>query len=162
MKGEQIRIGIGYDIHPLAEGRDLILGGVRIDYHLGLDGHSDADVLTHALCDALLGAVNLGDLGKHFPETAEFRGISSMILLERVREMVQQRGYRLINADCIIGAETPRLSGLTGRMAEKISDVLGTEPRNISIKCTRGEGMGPVGEKKGIEARAVVLLVSTG
>ena len=158
MKAEQLRVGIGYDIHPLASGRDLVLGGVRIDHIKGLAGHSDADVLTHALCDALLGALNRGDIGRHFPETEEYRDISSMILLEKVGKMVSESGYRLVNADCIIIAEAPRLADLTGAMSERIAGALGAEPERVSVKCTRGEGMGPVGEKRAMEARAVVLL----
>jgi 2-C-methyl-D-erythritol 2,4-cyclodiphosphate synthase len=153
-----LRIGIGYDIHPLVPGVPLILGGSRIEYGKGLSGHSDADVLVHALCDALLGALSLGDLGMHFPETAEFENISSMKLLERVVEMVTANGYRLVNADCIIHAEAPKLSPYRETMAGNISAVIGVEPRLISIKATRGEGLGPVGEGRAIAARAVVLL----
>jgi len=162
MEPEQLRVGIGYDIHPLASGRDLVLGGVRIDYIKGLSGHSDADVLTHALCDALLGALNRGDIGRHFPETEEYRNVSSIVLLEKVGRMVSDSGYRLVNADCIIIAEAPHLADMTSAMSEKISGALGTDPGRVSVKCTRGEGMGPVGEKRAMEARAVVLLASAG
>jgi 2-C-methyl-D-erythritol 2,4-cyclodiphosphate synthase len=153
-----LRIGIGYDIHPLVEGRPLVLGGVRVDYDKGLLGHSDADALVHALCDAFLGALSMGDLGTHFPETEEYRNISSLEILRRVAEMVSGRGYRLVNADCIIHADKPRLSPYREDMVRTISGVLGVQPDRISIKATRGESMGPVGEGRAIAAEAVVLL----
>jgi 2-C-methyl-D-erythritol 2,4-cyclodiphosphate synthase len=152
------RIGIGYDVHPLVEGRPLVLGGVTVDYPKGLAGHSDADALIHALCDALLGALNLGDLGAHFPETAEWKGARSVTILERVAAMVREAGYRLVNADCIIHAEEPKLAPYRERMAETIAGVLGVDAGDISIKATRGEGLGPVGEKRAMAAEAVVLL----
>ncbi len=158
MKNEGFRVGFGYDIHPLKEGRRLVLGGVLIEHETGLDGHSDADVLVHALCDALLGAANLGDLGRHFPENEDYKDADSLDLLRRVVVMLDGEGYRLVNADCVIGAEAPRLSPHAGEMAAKISGVMDADPGMISIKSTRGEGMGPVGEKKAIEARVVVLL----
>ena len=104
-----MRIGIGYDIHPLVEGRPLVLGGVRLDHEMGLEGHSDADALVHALCDAILGAIGEGDLGRHFPGTEEFRDIDSLVLLERVAAMAADKGYRLVNADCIVHAEEPAI-----------------------------------------------------
>lgn len=152
------RVGIGYDIHPLARGRRLVLGGVVIEHDRGLAGHSDADALVHAVCDALLGALGLGDLGDHFPETREFAGISSLRLLERVRDMVDERGYHLVNADCIVMAEEPKLAPYRDAMVGRIAGTLGVEPGRVSIKATRGEGMGPVGEGKAIAAQAVVLL----
>jgi len=152
------RIGIGYDIHPLVEGRPLILGGVRIDHGKGLAGHSDADALIHALCDALLGALNLGDLGAHFPETEEWKGAPSTKILGKVAEMVARAGYRLVNADCIVNAEEPRLASYREGMAKTMAAVIGVDPGDISVKATRGEGLGPVGEKRGISAEAVVLL----
>jgi 2-C-methyl-D-erythritol 2,4-cyclodiphosphate synthase len=152
------RIGIGYDIHPLVGGRPLILGGMEIDYAKGLQGHSDADALIHALCDALLGALNLGDLGAHFPETAEYEGISSIHILERVAGMVATSGYRLSNADCIVMAEEPKIAPYRREMATRIAGVLGVGADVISIKATRGEGMGPVGEGRAIAAQAVILL----
>lgn len=152
------RIGIGYDIHPLVEGRPLFLGGVRIEHGRGLAGHSDADALIHALCDALLGAANLGDLGAHFPETAEWKDAASTKLLALVGGMVAERGYRLVNADCIVNAEEPRLAPYREEMARTIAAALGVDQRDISIKATRGEGLGPVGEKRAIAAEAVVLL----
>lgn len=153
-----MRIGIGYDIHPLKEGRALILGGIRIESSVGLSGHSDADVLLHAICDAILGALRLGDLGLHFPENEDHRDISSSILLERVRGMMADRGYRLGNLDCIVHAEEPRLSPFREKMEEKIAGLLQADPEKVSVKATRGEGMGPVGEKRAIAARAVVLV----
>ncbi|MBD3178728.1 MAG: 2-C-methyl-D-erythritol 2,4-cyclodiphosphate synthase [Candidatus Latescibacteria bacterium] len=162
MKQDDFRVGIGYDIHPLERGRDLVLGGVTIEHEMGLAGHSDADVLCHALCDALLGAVNLGDIGRHFPETEDYLGISSILLLERVGKMAADKGFRLINADCIINAESPRLAGRTAEMSQKIASALQAGTERISIKCTRGEGMGPVGERRAMEARAVVLMASDG
>lgn len=152
------RIGIGYDIHPLVEGRPLFIGGVRIDHDRGLAGHSDADALIHALCDALLGALNLGDLGAHFPETAEWKDAASTRILARVAGMVAERGYRLVNADCIVNAEEPSLAPYRGEMAKAIAAALGVEAGDVSIKATRGEGLGPIGEKRAIAAEAVVLL----
>lgn len=156
-----MRVGIGYDIHPLVEGRPLVLGGVRLDHARGLDGHSDADALVHALCDAILGAIGEGDLGRHFPGTEEFRDIDSLVLLERVAAMAADKGYRLVNADCIVHAEEPAISPHAGAMAEAMAAAAGTEPGRISVKATRGEGLGPVGEKRAIAARAVVLLEET-
>ena len=153
-----MRVGIGYDIHPLVEGRPLVLGGVHIEHGMGLSGHSDADALVHALCDAILGAMGEGDLGRHFPETEEFRDIDSLKLLERVAAMAAEKGYRLVNADCIVHAEQPAISPHSAAMAEAMADAAGTDPGRISVKATRGEGLGPVGEKRAIAARAVVLL----
>jgi 2-C-methyl-D-erythritol 2,4-cyclodiphosphate synthase len=158
MERSPFRVGIGYDIHPLVDGRPLVIGGVRVEHDRGLAGHSDADVLVHALCDALLGALNLGDLGLHFPETDEFKDISSLKILAKVNDMVSGKGYRLLNADCIVHAEQPKLSSHRSRMAEKLSEVLGVEHEYISIKATSGEGLGPVGEGRAIAATAVVLL----
>jgi len=152
------RIGIGYDIHPLVEGRPLFLGGVQVDYPKGLSGHSDADALIHALCDALLGALNLGDLGAHFPETPQWKGARSIAILERVAAMVREAGYRLVNADCIVHAEAPKLAPYRKRMAETLASVLGVDAGDISIKATSGEGLGPIGEKRAMAAEAVVLL----
>jgi 2-C-methyl-D-erythritol 2,4-cyclodiphosphate synthase len=156
-----MRVGIGYDIHPLVEGRPLVLGGVRIEYGMGLSGHSDADVLVHALCDAILGAMGEGDLGRHFPETEEFRDIDSLKLLEKVAAIAAEKGYRLVNADCIVHAEQPAISPHSAAMAEAMAAAAGTDPGRISVKATRGEGLGPVGEKRAIAARAVVLIEET-
>jgi 2-C-methyl-D-erythritol 2,4-cyclodiphosphate synthase len=153
-----MRVGIGYDIHPLATGRKLMLGGVEIDHGRGLSGHSDADALIHALCDALLGAVNLGDLGEHFPETEEYAGAAGVDLLSAVVRLVAERGWRLVNADCIVHAERPRLSPFREKMARAMAAAAGVSPDLISIKFTRGEGLGPVGREEAIAARAVVLV----
>ena len=156
-----MRIGIGYDIHPLVEGRPLVLGGVRLQYEMGLAGHSDADVLVHALCDAILGAIGEGDLGRHFPETEEYRDIDSLRLLEKVAAMAAEKGYMLVNADCIVHAEQPAISPHSEAMAAAMAAAAGTDPGRISVKATRGEGLGPVGEKRAIAASAVVLLEET-
>jgi 2-C-methyl-D-erythritol 2,4-cyclodiphosphate synthase len=153
-----MRIGIGYDIHPLVEGRPLVLGGVEIEFERGLSGHSDADALIHAICDALLGALGLGDLGTHFPETPEYAGISSLLLLERVAGMVAGRGFKVVNVDCIIEAERPKLAPYRAQMAENIARVLGVTVDRVSVKATRGEGLGPVGEGRAVAAQAVALL----
>jgi 2-C-methyl-D-erythritol 2,4-cyclodiphosphate synthase len=153
-----MRVGIGYDIHPLVEGRPLVLGGVRIEHDMGLSGHSDADALVHALCDAILGAMGEGDLGRHFPETEEFRDIDSLKLLAKVAAIAAEKGYRLVNADCIVHAEQPAISPHSAAMAEAMAAAAGTDPGRISVKATRGEGLGPVGEKRAIAARAVVLI----
>jgi 2-C-methyl-D-erythritol 2,4-cyclodiphosphate synthase len=152
------RVGIGYDIHPLSAGRPLVLGGVRIEHGAGLAGHSDADALIHALCDALLGALNLGDLGEHFPETDEWKDAASTRILAAVAAMVAREGWTLVNADCVVHAEEPKLAPHRAAMARSIAAALGVEAARISIKATRGEGLGPVGEKRAIAAEAVVLL----
>jgi len=157
-----MRIGIGYDIHPLAGGRKLMLGGVEIEHEKGLSGHSDADALVHAFCDALLGVSNLGDLGEHFPETEEFEGAAGIDLLGRVARLVAEAGWRLVNADCIVHAESPRLSPYRDRMAGAMAAVLDVPADRVSIKFTRGEGMGPVGRGEAIAARAVVLVTAAG
>lgn len=158
MDGGDTRVGIGYDTHPLVAGRRLVLGGIEIEHSRGLAGHSDADALVHAICDALLGAANLGDLGDHFPETEEYRDASSLGLLERVTELVRSKGFELVNADCIVHAERPSLAPHRKRMAESVASVIGVPSERISIKFTKGEGMGPVGRGEAIAAQAVVLL----
>lgn len=157
-----MRIGIGYDIHPLEDGRKLMLGGVEIEHEKGLSGHSDADALVHALCDALLGASNLGDLGEHFPETEEFEGAAGVDLLGAVSRLVAEAGWRFVNADCIVHAERPQLSPYRDRMAGAMSAALNIPVGRISIKFTRGEGLGPVGRGEAIAARAVVLVRDAG
>jgi 2-C-methyl-D-erythritol 2,4-cyclodiphosphate synthase len=152
------RVGIGYDIHPLVEGRPLVLGGVRIEHGAGLEGHSDADALIHALCDAFLGALNLGDLGAHFPETEEWKDAASTRILGAVAGMVEREGWALVNADCVVHAEAPRLAPHRAAMARTIAAALGVDAERISIKATRGEGLGPVGERRAIAAEAIVLL----
>ena len=153
-----MRIGIGYDIHPLAPDRPLVLGGVELDHHLGLYGHSDADALVHALCDAILGALALGDLGEHFPETPELAGISSLVLLERTAALAAAEGDVLANADCVVHAERPNISGRRREMERRMAGAAGVDPGAVSVKATRGEGMGPVGEGRAIAAQAVVLM----
>jgi 2-C-methyl-D-erythritol 2,4-cyclodiphosphate synthase len=154
-----MRVGFGYDAHRLVPGRPLILGGVEIPYHPGLGGHSDADVLTHALGDALLGAVAAGDLGRHFPDTdPAFRGISSLILLERIVAMVASRGYQPLNVDVTVVAERPKLAPFVPQMISKLAPILGLDPGAVSIKATSTEKMGFAGREEGIAAYAVVLV----
>jgi len=154
-----MRVGFGYDAHRLVAGRPLILGGVEIPYHLGLSGHSDADVLTHALGDALLGAVAAGDLGRHFPDTdPTYRGISSLVLLARIVAVVHSQGYKPVNIDVTVVAEKPKLAPHIPRMIEKIAPILGLDPGAVSIKATSTEGMGFAGREEGIAAYAVVLV----
>ena len=154
-----MRIGHGYDVHRLAEGRELILGGVKIPYHLGLLGHSDADVLTHAVMDSLLGAAALGDIGKLFPDTDEaFRGISSLKLLAVVRDRIRDAGYAVENIDATVIAQRPKLSPYIGEMRQTLADVLGLSLDRVSIKATTEERLGFTGREEGISAYAVVLI----
>ena len=158
-----MRIGFGYDAHRLTPGRPLVLGGVEIPYPLGLRGHSDADVLTHALGDALLGAVAAGDLGRHFPDTdPAFKDISSLILLERIMAVVQSRGYQPVNVDITVVAEQPRLAPHIPRMIDNLAPILGLAPDAVSIKATSTEKMGFAGREEGIAAYAVVLVSAVG
>ena len=152
----EYRTGTGFDVHAFAEGRDLVLGGVKIPYEKGLAGHSDADVLTHALMDALLGAAALGDIGKHFPDTDEqYRGISSMVLLQKVGELLEKNSYSVVNADVTVMAQAPRISTYTEAMRENIAAVLKLDKSRINIKGTTTERLGFVGRKEGIAAEAV-------
>lgn len=156
-----MRIGIGYDAHRLVDGRPLVVGGVEIPSPRGLLGHSDADVLIHAVCDAVLGALGLGDIGKHFPDTDErFRGISSLVLLERVQAMASQRGFRCGNLDAVIIAQQPKMSPYIDRMRAAIARGLNVSPEAVSIKATTTEGLGFEGRAEGIAAQAVVLMVA--
>ncbi len=158
-----MRIGFGFDVHPLVKGRRLILGGVEIPYVLGLDGHSDADVLVHALCDSLLGAMGEGDIGRHFPNSdPRYRGISSLCLLEEVREIMTRRSFSLGNLDSTVVAEEPKIAPYLAEMIAKIAQTLRVSPMQINIKATTSEGLGFVGEKKGIVAYAVALLFLAG
>lgn len=153
-----LRIGHGYDVHRLTEGRRLILGGVEIPYDLGLSGHSDADVLVHAIMDAMLGALALGDIGKHFPDNdMSFKDIDSMVLLKKVAELVAEKGYCLSNLDATISAEKPKLAEFIPLMRERIAEVIGTDVENISVKATTEEGLGLKGD--GIGATCVCLLM---
>ena len=154
-----MRIGHGYDVHKLVECRNLILGGVNVPFHLGLLGHSDADVLLHAICDALLGAAALGDIGKHFPDTSdEFAGIDSKILLGRVMSIVRSEGWSVANVDITIAMQKPKLAPYNRTMRESLANALGVSLDRVSVKAKTNEGMGFVGRLEGLEARAVVLL----
>ena len=156
------RIGHGYDVHKLVEGRKLILGGVEIPHTLGLLGHSDADVLIHALMDAMLGALALGDIGKHFPDTSgEFKDISSMILFERVCALVKEKGYEISNADITVIAQKPKLLPHIPEMVKNICEVSGCKTDCINIKATTEEHLGFTGRQEGISAHAVVLMKKT-
>jgi len=154
-----VRVGLGYDAHRLVPGRPLILGGVKIPHILGLAGHSDADVLIHAIGDALLGAVAAGDLGRHFPDTdPAYKGISSLILLARIVAVVHDRGYRVGNIDATVVAQAPKLAPHIPRMVSILSPVLHIQPFALNIKATTTEGMGFAGQGEGIAAYAVVLV----
>ncbi len=154
-----VRVGCGYDVHRLTPDRPLILGGVAIPFALGLAGHSDADVLSHAIGDALLGAVGAGDLGRHFPDSdPKFKGISSLLLLEQIMALVRQRGYRVGNVDATIVAQAPKLAPHIPAMIKRLAPILGLEAAAVNIKATTTEGLGFTGEGKGIAAYAVVLV----
>ena len=154
-----IRIGHGYDVHRLVEGRDLILGGVSIPHHIGLLGHSDADVLLHAISDSLLGALALGDIGKHFPDTdEEYRGADSLELLERRTELVKEKGYEVGNIDATVLAQAPKLAPFIPQMRLNIARALEIEIDAVSVKATTEEKLGFTGEEKGIAAHAVCLV----
>jgi 2-C-methyl-D-erythritol 2,4-cyclodiphosphate synthase len=151
------RSGLGFDLHPLVAGRPLVLGGVTVPSEVGLDGHSDADVLSHAVAEALLGALALGDLGRHFPDTdPRWRGISSLLLLGHVVELVHGRGGRLVNVDATVLAQAPKLAPHLPEMAKRLSDVLGIPVERVSVKAKSPEGLGLVGRREGIAAMAVV------
>lgn len=155
-----LRIGNGYDVHALTEGRKLILGGVDIPFEKGLLGHSDADVLVHAVMDALLGAAALGDIGKHFPDSDDkYKGISSIALLECVAKLLNEKGYRVNNVDSIIVAQKPKLAGYIDLMRENIANALGIEKDTVSVKATTTEKLGFEGEGKGICAYSVCTLI---
>ncbi len=154
------KTGLGYDVHRFADGRPLFLGGVEIPYTLGLEGHSDADVLLHALCDALLGALGKGDIGEHFPDTdPQYKGISSLKLLRQVCALVQEEGYVVGNVDAVVIAEEPKLKNYKEEMKAGIASVLDVAVPAVNIKATTHEGMGPMGRKEGIAAFATVLLM---
>ena len=153
------RIGNGYDVHRLVEGRKLILGGVNIPHSLGLDGHSDADVLCHALCDSLLGASGAGDLGKHFPDTDDqWKGVSSLVLLKKTGIIISERGYQITNIDTTIVAQQPKLAPHIQAMTSNISKCLKIQSDQVNIKATTTENLGFTGREEGISAYAVVLL----
>ena len=155
-----IRIGNGYDIHRLVEGRPLILGGITLPHSHGLDGHSDADVLTHAIMDALLGALSLGDIGLYFPPgDPEWAGADSLKLLAQVNAMVQERGWTVGNVDSVIVAEQPKMKPHIEAIRTQLATVLGVDPSQVGVKATTNEGLGPVGRQEGIAVHAVALLV---
>ena len=154
-----IRVGFGVDVHRLVEGRDLWIGGIKIPYDKGLDGHSDADVLIHAICDALLGAANLRDIGSQFPDTSgEFKNIDSKILLHRTNELLKEKGYRIGNIDATVAAQAPKLNPHIPTMQQTMAQVLGIDPDALSIKATTTEKLGYEGRGEGITAYAVVLI----
>ena len=154
-----MRIGHGYDVHRLESGRKLILGGVKIPYALGLAGHSDADVLIHAICDALLGAAALDDIGAHFPDTdRKYKDISSVVLLKEVAGLLKKNGYNILNVDSTVIAQAPRLSPYVEKMKKNISDALFISENSVSVKATTEEGLGFTGNGQGIAAHAVCLI----
>jgi 2-C-methyl-D-erythritol 2,4-cyclodiphosphate synthase len=157
-----IRTGFGYDVHAFAEGRTLWLGGIQIDYQLGLQGHSDADVLIHAICDALLGAANLRDIGFHFPDTSgEYKDVDSKVLLRKTMALLREAGYELGNIDATVVAEQPKLNPYIPTMQQTLAEVMQVEPNAVSIKATTSEKLGFTGRREGIAAYASVLIVAS-
>ena len=155
----KIRVGFGFDVHQLVEGRELWLGGIRLEHEKGLLGHSDADVLIHAICDALLGAANMRDIGFHFPDTAgEFKDVDSKILLKRTVGLIATKGYRVGNIDATICAERPKLKAHIPAIQEKLAEVMGTDTDDVSIKANTTEKLGFTGREEGISAYATVLI----
>ena len=155
----KIRVGFGYDVHRLVEEKDLWLGGIRLEHELGLLGHSDADVLIHAICDALLGAANMRDIGYHFPDTAgEYKNIDSKILLKKTVELIGTKGYRVGNIDATICAERPKLKPHIPEMQRVLAEVMGVDEEEVSIKATTTEKLGFTGREEGMSAYAVVLI----
>ena len=155
----KIRVGFGFDVHQLVEGRELWLGGIRLEHEKGLLGHSDADVLIHAICDALLGAANMRDIGFHFPDTAgEFKDVDSKILLKRTVSLIATKGYRVGNIDATICAERPKLKAHIPAIQEKLAEVMETDTDDVSIKATTTEKLGFTGREEGISAYATVLI----
>ena len=154
-----MRVGMGYDVHRLVEGRELWMGGIRLEYEMGLLGHSDADVLIHAICDAILGAANMRDIGYHWPDTSdETEGMDSKIILKKTIELIGTKGYRLVNVDATICAERPKMNPHIPQMQETMAAVMGCDPDQISIKATTTEKLGFTGRQEGISAYAVALL----
>jgi 2-C-methyl-D-erythritol 2,4-cyclodiphosphate synthase len=154
-----VRVGLGYDIHPLVQGRALVLGGVQLDHPSGLDGHSDADVLCHAITDALLGAAALGTIGEHFPpDDPQYEGISSLELLAMAANMVEEAGYLVTNVDSVVVAEEPRLQPHLAEMALRLADRIGLDRDLVGVKATSPEGLGTLGRREAIAAQAVVLI----
>ena len=158
-----MRVGLGYDVHPLKEGRRLILGGIEIQHNHGLDGHSDADALVHAVCDALLGAMGEGDLGKRYPSSnPEFKDLSSLKMLQDIAGLLTQKGYQLVNLDTVIMAQSPKLGPYLENMASCIAEVLGVDANLVNVKVKSGEGIGMIGRKEGISTQAVCLIDAAG
>lgn len=156
----KIRVGFGFDVHRLVEGRELWMGGIRLDHTHGLLGHSDADVLIHAICDAILGAANMRDIGYHFPDTGgEFKNIDSKILLARTMELIRSKGFEFNNLDATVCAERPKLKGFIPMMQECMAEVMAVDVEDISIKATTSEQLGFTGREEGISAYATVLLI---
>ena len=154
-----IRVGVGYDVHALAEGRELILCGVNVPHALGLEGHSDADVALHALCDALLGAAALGDIGAHFPDTdPAYKGVSSLVLLTRVRALLEEKGYDPVNVDLTVVAQKPKLAPYIPEMAKRIAESLNVPADAVNVKATTTERLGFAGREEGIAAHAVCTI----
>ena len=157
-----IRSGIGYDVHRLTVGRKLILGGVEIPHARGLEGHSDADVLSHAIADALLGAIGAGDIGQHFPNTDEsLRGVSSLEILKRVTKVLTDKKARVINVDATLIAEAPKITPHVPKMRQKIADAIGTRDLNVNVKATTNEELGPIGRGEGMAAIAIATIEIT-
>ncbi len=156
-----IRVGHGYDVHRFKEGRELFLGGIKIEYELGLDGHSDADVLLHAICDALLGAAALGDIGKHFPDTdAKYKGADSKNLLKEVAALVNNKGYNIVNIDATVIAQAPKLAPYIPQMVMCVANILGIDADCVNIKATTEERLGFTGRLEGVSAHCVCLIES--
>lgn len=156
----KLRIGNGYDIHRLVSGRDLILGGIQIDHETGLLGHSDADVLTHAIMDAMLGALSLGDIGHYFPPTdPKWAGADSIVLLEQVHQLIQEKGWQISNIDSVIVAERPKLKPHIEAMRSRLANALNLTPDQVGVKATTNEKMDAVGNEQAIASHAVVLLI---
>jgi 2-C-methyl-D-erythritol 2,4-cyclodiphosphate synthase len=155
----EIRIGSGYDTHPLVPGRPLVLGGVAVPFHEGLDGHSDADALTHAVCDALLGAAAMGDIGSHFPDTdSAYKDISSLLLLKKTGQMLRAKGYRIVNIDATVTTAQPKLADFIDKMRRNLGNALAINPDHISVKAKSGNNLGIAGRGEGITAQAVTLI----
>lgn len=156
-----MRVGMGYDVHKLVENRKLILGGVEVEHEKGLLGHSDADVLLHAIMDSILGALALGDIGKHFPDTDEkYKGADSMKLLEHVYNLIKEKGYAIGNLDATIIAQAPKMAPHIQKMRENIARVLNTDINNVNVKATTEEGLGFTGNKEGISSQSICLLIN--
>ena len=159
---DELRVGIGFDAHAFEEGASLVLGGVHVPYSRGLSGHSDGDVIAHALIDALLGAAGLGDIGELFPTTAEWEGASSLDLLRGAYEQVGAAGFELVNADCVLVGQEPRIADLRVEMRERLASALGVEPALVAVRATTTDGLGFTGRGEGLAAQAVALLRQNG